>query len=280
MSRVNLAYREYLDDNVALADELLDGCPGDLRGWEWAYARRLGHAELRSWTASSRGLDVWCVAFAPDGARIAAGTGHWGEVGNAPTGELVVRDVHSGGEAFALRGLPGAFQAVAYSPDGRTLAAARGFQGKEPGAVLVALDAGSGRELWRADERGAQVLGLAYSPDGRSIASGCGHFNSYDNSGYVRLRDARTGGELGRPWPAVPAACWRWPMPPTAASSRWPAARWSISATSPNRAAPSPDGWAGTSTSSTPSPTARTADGSPPAGGTRRSASGIARVDG
>ncbi len=204
VSRVNLAYREYLDDNVALADELLDGCPGDLRGWEWAYARRLGHAELRSWTASSRGLDVWCVAFAPDGARIAAGTGHWGEVGNAPTGELVVRDVHSGGEAFALRGLPGAFQAVAYSPDGRTLAAARGFQGKEPGAVLVALDAGSGRELWRADERGAQVLGLAYSPDGRSIASGCGRFNSYDNSGYVRLRDARTGGELGPPLAGSP----------------------------------------------------------------------------
>ena len=27
VSRVNLAYREYLDDNVALADELLDGCP-------------------------------------------------------------------------------------------------------------------------------------------------------------------------------------------------------------------------------------------------------------
>ena len=50
VSRVNLAYREYLDDNVALADELLDGCPADLRAWEWAYARRLGHSELRSWT--------------------------------------------------------------------------------------------------------------------------------------------------------------------------------------------------------------------------------------
>ncbi len=55
ISRVNLAYREYLDDNVALADELLDGCPEDLRAWEWSYARRLGHSELRSWTAASDG---------------------------------------------------------------------------------------------------------------------------------------------------------------------------------------------------------------------------------
>src|SRR5207237_1133520 len=48
VSRVNLAYREYLDDNAALADDLLAGCPVDLRGWEWSYARRLGHSELRT----------------------------------------------------------------------------------------------------------------------------------------------------------------------------------------------------------------------------------------
>ncbi len=204
VSRVNLAYREYLDDNVALADELLDQCPGDLRGWEWSYARRLGHSELASWTASNRGLDAWCVAFAPDGTRIAAGSGPWGRVGDGSTAELIVRDIHTGGEAFALRGLAGGFQAVAYSPDGRTLAAAYGFEGKAPGAVLIAMDAASGRELWRAAERGMQILALAYSPDGRTIATGCGHFNDYETSGYVRLRDARTGGEAGPPIAASP----------------------------------------------------------------------------
>jgi serine/threonine protein kinase len=35
ISRVNLAYRECLDYNVKRALELLDGCPTDLRGWEW-----------------------------------------------------------------------------------------------------------------------------------------------------------------------------------------------------------------------------------------------------
>ena len=83
ISLVNLAYREYLDDNVALADKLLDRCPDDLREWEWAYARRLGHSELKSFVASSLGQDVWCVAFSPDGTLVAAGTGPWFQVGDS-----------------------------------------------------------------------------------------------------------------------------------------------------------------------------------------------------
>ncbi len=84
ISRVNLACREYLDDNVALADRLLEGCPTDLRSWEWSYAHRLGHSELRTWTGSSGGRDVWCVAFSPDGSRIAAGSGPWFQVRDRP----------------------------------------------------------------------------------------------------------------------------------------------------------------------------------------------------
>ena len=197
ISRVNLAYREYLDDNVALGDELLNPVPAGFRDWEWSYARRLGHSELRSWTPSREGLDVWSVAFSPDGARIASGSGPWGTPGDRPTGELVVREVHSGREAFAMRELPGAVQAVAYSPDGSRLAAAHGFSGDRPGAVLLMVDAADGRELWRRSERGMQVLSLAFSPDGRTLAAGCGIFNNYDSSGFVRLRDPDDGGEIG-----------------------------------------------------------------------------------
>ena len=70
VSRVNLAYREYLDDNVTLADQLLDGCPADLKEWEWEYAHRLGHSELKTFAGSSKGRDVWSVAFSPDCALV------------------------------------------------------------------------------------------------------------------------------------------------------------------------------------------------------------------
>ena len=197
VSRVNLAYREYLDDNVALGDDLLAGCPDDLRSWEWPYARRLGHSDLKTWTDSSRGLDVWCVAFAPDGTRIATGTGPWFQVGEDRTGELVVRDIRTGAEVFATRGLVGAVQAVAYSPDGRTIAAAHGFAGKGEGSVLMLLDADTGKPIWQEAETGTQILSLDFAPDGRTIATGCGRFNDSSSIGYARLRDAKTGDALG-----------------------------------------------------------------------------------
>lgn len=204
VNRVNLAYREYLDDNVALADDLLEHCPLDLQGWEWFYARRLGHAELKSWIASEQGLDVWSVAFAPDGRRIAAGTGPWGGVGDRPTGELSVRRVETGDEVFVRRGLKGAVQAVAYSPDGRRLAIAHGYSSTgENGAIVYLLDADNGREVWRTEESGGQVLCLAFAPDGRTLAVGCGRFNDYGNSGRVRILDTGAGRDLG---PSIPGS--------------------------------------------------------------------------
>ncbi len=73
VSRVNLAYREYLDDNVALADELLDWMPGrpprvgmGLRPAGWATR------SSRRFSGSSQGQDVWSVAFSPDGSLLAS----------------------------------------------------------------------------------------------------------------------------------------------------------------------------------------------------------------
>ena len=199
VSRVDLAYREYLDDNVALADQLLDGCPVDLREWEWDYARRLGHSELKTFPGSSQGLDVWAVAFSPDGSLLACGSGPWSYVGTDPTGELIVRSVQTGAAVFALRGLKGAVQALAFSPDGHTLAAAWGFTGNPQGATLAVFDMPGGRKLWERPERGVQILSVAYSPDGRSIATGCGSFTEYAAIGFARLRDAATGEPIGPP---------------------------------------------------------------------------------
>src|SRR5262249_24444884 len=123
----------------------------------------------------------------------------WFQVGDDRTGAVVLREVKTGKEVFALGGWTGAVQAVAFSPDGRWLAVARGFAGKEEGAVLSVLDAEDGREVWQVTETGVQILSLAFSPDGRTIATGCGRFNNYTATGYARLLDAATGGALGRP---------------------------------------------------------------------------------
>ena len=115
INRVNLAYRECLANNVTQALELLEGCPEDLRAWEWSYVHRQCHLELHTFRESARAVNA--VAFSPDGRRVASGSGSYFD--NEGTGDLVVRDAASGREVFAHRGLPGGLRAVAFSPDGR-----------------------------------------------------------------------------------------------------------------------------------------------------------------
>ena len=97
VSRVNLAYREYLDDNVALADELLDGCPtgpprlgvglrppaGTLR------AEDLPRLELKGTTSGAWRFRP-TASFWPPAPALGARSGE------ARTGELVVRSIKTG----------------------------------------------------------------------------------------------------------------------------------------------------------------------------------------
>jgi WD40 repeat protein/serine/threonine protein kinase len=201
INRVNLAYQEFFDDNSALAEQLLYGCPSALRQWEWAHVQRLAHLELDTLVGaeSSQRQDVWSLAFSPDGRRLASGSGPWFQAGSAAgTAGLVVREVGSGREVLARRGEPGAVQAVAFSPDGKKLAAARGTNGAQTAATLTLLDAATGQPLWTIQEPGTNLLGLAFAPDGKTIACGCGGFNDYSGIGYVRFRDSATGKERGR----------------------------------------------------------------------------------
>ena len=73
ISRVNLAYRECLDNNVARAIELLEGCPEDLRSWEWSYVSRQCHLDLKTFREPVQ--VVLAVAFSRDGRRVASGSG-------------------------------------------------------------------------------------------------------------------------------------------------------------------------------------------------------------
>ena len=57
INRVNRAYREVQDDNIALAEDLLHGCPIERRGWEWHYVNRLCHPERLSRGGARRERD-------------------------------------------------------------------------------------------------------------------------------------------------------------------------------------------------------------------------------
>lgn len=58
--------------------------------------------------------------------------------------------------------------AVAFSPDGRTLAS-----GTKAGEVIL-WDVAGGQELMRLEDHGGEILTLAFSPNGKILAAG-GH---------------------------------------------------------------------------------------------------------
>ena len=148
INRVNLAAREFLDDNSAWAEQLLYGCPSSLREWEWNHVQRLAHLELDTFVNADvpQRLDVWSLAFAPDGRRLVSGSGPWFQPHGDPTAALVVRDIETGREVFARRGWSGAVQAVAFSPDGKRVVAGTGTTDAVTGAVLTCHDATTGAD--------------------------------------------------------------------------------------------------------------------------------------
>ena len=164
------------------------------------------------------GPAVTCVAFAPDGKTLAAGSqdktvrlwdvgtgkevrrlvghGDWvSTVAFSPDGKLLVSggrdwtvrlwDPATGQELRQLDGPRAGVLSVAFAPDGRTLAA--GSQDK----TIYLWDVATGRSLHQLTDHLDWVTALAFSPDGATLVSG-----SWD--GTVRLWEAATGKERRR----------------------------------------------------------------------------------
>jgi WD40 repeat protein/tRNA A-37 threonylcarbamoyl transferase component Bud32 len=170
-SEIGRARREWLANNVHLAEQILDRCEPALRGWEWGYLHRLGHTEtltLRpSWGVSS-------LARNRNGRILAAGLDN-GRVD-------VFLEIKAGvylPPVLEYSFLPkGEFEtglqvsAVALSPDGSKLAAASqhllsgiGRPARDP-EVKVWTVSGI-KEIFR---RRGRVSGLAFSPNGELLA--------------------------------------------------------------------------------------------------------------
>ncbi|HEY1381524.1 MAG TPA: serine/threonine-protein kinase [Gemmataceae bacterium] len=165
------AWLEWRQNNPARTDWLLDQCrpadgAPDRRGWEWGFLRRLVHADRLTVEAD---LYVEAVAVRPDGRQFAAASGN--PFSAPPSGGVRVWDFPGGG--VRRLDLPaGWYTCVAYSPDGRWLAAA-GPVGStvdlcpltpDAQGPIIQLKGAVGRPLGRPRR-------LTFSPDGRYLAA-------------------------------------------------------------------------------------------------------------
>jgi WD40 repeat protein/serine/threonine protein kinase len=191
INRVNRASREVQDDNIALAEDLLQGCPRERRGWEWHYVNRLCHAERLSVEVPAGG--VYAIAYSPDGRQIATAAGGPFSLGNGgPNVELWDRE--TGRRRLALPGTEHHIWSLAFSPDGAKLAVGgRNHPSGRP-QVLVC-NAKTGEEIWSKQEPALpQAMSLAFSPDGKSLAAGFGEYSARGTH-RVKLYEVATGKE-------------------------------------------------------------------------------------
>jgi WD40 repeat protein len=176
--RIALADREWAVNNLRGAEQLLDACPADLRGWEWRYlkGKRLqGHPPLKHPSA------VFTAVFSPDGRWIASGS---------QDGSITVWDAITGEQGFSFQAhdRQGHVRCLAFSPDGGRLASASWDK-----TVKV----------WNFDplreaklvprlpplQHPKGVTQVAFSPDGTRLASG-------GDDRCVRVWDVTTGEQV------------------------------------------------------------------------------------
>lgn len=198
VNRVNIALREIQDDgNIDLAESLLNGCPAELRGWEWHYVKRQAHLDRLTYRGHLRGAtnrpdmsrhgdvvritpSVRCVAISHDGEWAASGTGvPYDLAHDYDRAEIRLWKINDGSQRSIIPDLIGAVQSVAFSLDGKLLAATGGYHEPQRGGWLRLWDVTTGIERPRplGDVSGMTGMSVAFSPDGQFLAVGYGEFS-------------------------------------------------------------------------------------------------------
>lgn len=127
--------------------------PGEVRVWDAATGAPL-------WSGSGHTSPVMSVAFSPDGKYLATSGVTWGP----GSGQIMIWDAATGKSLQTLSN-PAGYFSLAYTPDGRLLAA-----GGADGKILLC-DPATGKQMGMLHEHKAGVFGVAFSPDGGRLAS-------------------------------------------------------------------------------------------------------------
>ena len=154
-----------------------------VRRWDPATGERLG--VLRPPIGAGGQGCLNAASLSPDGKTLAvAGAGVKG--GEDFVFHVFLIDLADGSVTAALAGHKGTILSVAFSHDGKLVAAA-GYAG-----VAYLWDAASGRLLHTLEGHKERIMDLAFSPDDRLLATG-----SFDNT--ARLWSVETGQEAAEP---------------------------------------------------------------------------------
>jgi WD40 repeat protein len=167
--QIALAYREWQDNAIEEATDVLESCAPDFPAWEHAYLRRL----CRGSRLTVQGPSFLSVAFSPNGKWVAAGS---------HTGTISVRDVNTGKEVLKLDQQEPEAWVVAFSPDGKYLASG----GTQHGACVW--DAETGKVIRRLERVSTAGGRLVFTSDSK-------HLLTWDEDGLVKW-DVATGAKV------------------------------------------------------------------------------------
>jgi WD40 repeat protein len=151
----------------------------------WDVATGKHHGGFRALLAGNRFPELTRVAVSPDGKLLAAGTSRFDPM-------VIVWEINGGTELHRLEWSRGEVTGLAFTPDGKRLAAAHGHKPSGTPRVqpIVLWDVKTGKETDRFGEEDTSATSLTISRDGRRMAVGIGTV--------IRVWDLVEGKEMQR----------------------------------------------------------------------------------